>query len=495
MRKILSSITVLSFLLLLIIPVKANAATVLLDNLTLTTDCSTAVPPEDYYWEAEWFDEIPYPSGTVNETSYKLEGPCKVFFGDTFEVRITVTDTGCLTGGLFGGTVANAWFLTDTLLSTPTVETTVDSGNFFFNDINVFPDLGVWQRSYMRPTPSADDHDFEFNAEDLGKCAGAHNLGGSVIQGTVIDPLPPTNTAPVVDAGASVVILSIDQSSTIISGSATDADGDPLTYTWYEGAVELQGPNSVEPGGGTPLYLASVAPISIGTHLLTLEVTDNTATVSDTMELSIDNSAPNAVASGGGTYNLGDNITIGASVSDFDGDALSYTWTLGPDVISTGSVPTAYGGAPTALPPHEITGGLSLGTHVLDLTIFDGANTIYTDIIVDVVDTEAPTLSPTATPNMLWPPNNSMLDVLIAANALDNSGSVTLNVTVTSTAGTGDDYTVVSVDQGAGTANLQLRANKSNIDYTVTVVATDSSGNSSSSDVVVTVPHDIRDKR
>ncbi len=493
MRKTLLSI--ISFVFFLHFAQTTQAAAIYLDDLTHTNNCNSVTPIEAYFWDKEWSDTLYNPDDPVpfSQTTYKLEAPCKVFFGDTFEIRITVTDPNC-TSDSYTGTVADVWSLEDKLKSNPPVTTLVDSGSSWGNDINVYPS-GTWQRSYMRPTPSADDHQIRFQATDLGKCWGAHSWTGFAEVGTVVDPLPPANTPPQADAGEDIVILSADQTSTVINGVASDTDGDPLVYTWYGGSVELQGARSVESDGSAPLYLATLAPLSTGAHLLTLEVTDNTDTVSDTMELSIDNTAPSVVAEGGGTYNLGDDIVIGATVSDFDGDTLSYTWRLGPDTITSGTANTEYGGAPIEIAPYVITGGLYLGTYVLELTVTDNVNTIVTDVVVNVVDTEAPTLAPTATPNMLWPPNNNMVEVLVQAFASDNSGEVFIDVSITTSGGTVDDYAVISIDQVAGTATLQLRADKSNIDYTISVVATDSSGNLSSSDVVVTVPSDKKDKR
>jgi hypothetical protein len=60
------------------------------------------------------------------------------------------------------------------------------------------------------------------------------------------------------------------------------------------------------------------------------------------------------------------------------------------------------------------------------------------------------------------------------------------------------DYYIVGVDQINGVVYLQLRAakagNRNERIYTIRINAMDESGNSSSSDVLIKVPHDMRKK-
>jgi hypothetical protein len=96
-----------------------------------------------------------------------------------------------------------------------------------------------------------------------------------------------------------------------------------------------------------------------------------------------------------------------------------------------------------------------------------------------------------------------MVNISILANASDNSGGpITLSAAVSSNEaqeGLGDwdmgpDWTTPLINQQTGVITLQLRAERSDAGsgrvYTIKITATDPSGNSSSADVKIIVPHD-----
>lgn len=105
-------------------------------------------------------------------------------------------------------------------------------------------------------------------------------------------------------------------------------------------------------------------------------------------------------------------------------------------------------------------------------------------------DSTPPTLTISATPAVLWPPNNKMVKITVSINAQDNSNvapTVSL-VGVTSSAGGTSDISI-----GAN-GSISLRAtragNESQRTYTITYKATDGSGNSTNASTTVIVPHD-----
>jgi hypothetical protein len=311
------------------------------------------------------------------------------------------------------------------------------------------------------------------------------------------------NSPPEADAGENTYVFSEDQGDTVLHGTAVDADGDLLTCRWLEGDTELASWQYVEDEGQASLALQDVPLLSLGEHVLTLEVSDGQATSSDTMTLIVENSAPQAVASGSGVYQVGDPITVGGEVMDYDGDWLRYAWWVDGTIHAEGQVETVEEGEPVQLPEHDLW-DLDVGFYTIIFQISDEHNDpVEAQIFVEVIDTEAPTLAPRADKNMLWPPNHKMMDLTIAASATDNSGgSVTLEAWVVSSEpenGQGDghtapDWTEPSIDQENGIITLGLRAERSGKGseriYTVTIAASDEYGNYASVDVEILVPHD-----
>lgn len=314
-----------------------------------------------------------------------------------------------------------------------------------------------------------------------------------------------SNNAPVANAGENLAITSEALATTILAASASDADGTPLLYRWVEGDTVIADWQPVGNDGSTALALSTAALLSVGEHTLTLEVADGMATSTDSMILTIDNSAPHAGPMGSGVYEYGTPIVLGGNVSDFDGDQLTVTWREGETVLFAATINAIQSGTPVELAPVSL-GWLSIGEHTFTLVVEDGVNVpVVSEIGALVIDSVAPTLTPTPNKTILWPPNHQLLDIVINANATDNSGSpVTLSATVTSDEpqeglGDGDvgpDWTEPGIDQTTGVTNLKLRAERSGSgdgrDYTITLTATDISGNSSSASVVVIVPHDKR---
>jgi hypothetical protein len=314
------------------------------------------------------------------------------------------------------------------------------------------------------------------------------------------------NTPPVADAGGNVRISSFETASTLIQGSVTDVDpGDQLECRWVSEGTVLLDWASAGINGECYLDLSTLL-IEDGTYTLSLEVSDGSSTSSDSMILTVDNSHPNAAPDGGGVYEIFADVVLGGYVSDFDGDLLDYEWSEGTSLLCSGTIQTAAGGAPAAL-PDCIVSTLALGEHTITLTVNDGINgPVSSSVAVAIVDTTVPTISPVINKTILWPPNHIMVDIIIEANAADNSGlPVTLGVLVESSEpvdGLGKkdrapDWSVPVIDQDTGIINLQLRSERSKKGegriYTITILATDTAGNESTAFINVLVPHDLSD--
>jgi hypothetical protein len=146
---------------------------------------------------------------------------------------------------------------------------------------------------------------------------------------------------------------------------------------------------------------------------------------------------------------------------------------------------------------------LPLGDHLITLRVTDRAGASATDqVSVTVADTLPPQLTIHLTPDLLWPPNNRMVDVTDDVRAVDACGgaaSITLVSIQGSGPGTSDSHVendVSGADFGTPDLNFEIRARRSTSkqgwSYQVTYSATDAAGNHTTVTGVVQVPHDHR---
>lgn len=119
----------------------------------------------------------------------------------------------------------------------------------------------------------------------LAACGGGSGSGNDA----------PANRSPVVNAGADQVVTG--QSQVSLVGSASDADGDPLTYTWTQTGgdpVVLTSANAASTGFTAP-DLAGGASTELSFRL---DVSDGTVTQSDTVVVTV-TETPSAVTVSG----------------------------------------------------------------------------------------------------------------------------------------------------------------------------------------------------
>lgn len=121
--------------------------------------------------------------------------------------------------------------------------------------------------------------------------------------------------------------------------------------------------------------------------------------------------------------------------------------------------------------------------------------TAFCSFTVTVSDNEKPVINQVSvTPSVLWPPNHKMNNVTVNYSAWDNCGNYNTTLSVSSNEpvnGTGDGDTApdwIIVDNH----HLQLRAERAGAGkgriYTISITATDASGNTSVQQCKVTVP-------
>lgn len=150
-------------------------------------------------------------------------------------------------------------------------------------------------------------------------------------------------------------------------------------------------------------------------------------------------------------------------------------------------------------------GPYPLGESIVTLRVSDEtglADTCIATVIVE--DLEPPIIeNVNANPDLLWSPNHKMVEVVVIADVSDNCDTETVcQITSVSSnepvngLGDGDtepDWVIT------GDLIVDLRAERSGAGdgrvYTITVECTDESGNTSTSDVTVTVPHDKGKKK
>ena len=295
---------------------------------------------------------------------------------------------------------------------------------------------------------------------------------------------PLDNQAPTADAGADQILECEGGgvATAALDGSgSSDPNSDLLTFEWLEGGA------AIATGETTNVVLA------VGTHVLTLRVTDPsglfsedsvTIDVVDTTGPSIDCPA-NAIQECEG--DLAAAVTLPpASAADSCGDVTSFT--------------NNYNGGGA-----DASGSYPLGTTIVGFQAADGdGNVSSCSTAVDVVDTLAPTVTVIPSPETLWPPNHALRDVhfmVTVSDICDPAPRVELldivsdepddNAGGTDGATTGD---IQMADLLTADFDVQLRAERDGKGggrtYTVRYRATDSSGNVGIGTATVFVPHD-----
>jgi pimeloyl-ACP methyl ester carboxylesterase len=185
----------------------------------------------------------------------------------------------------------------------------------------------------------------------------------------------------------------------------------------------------------------------------------------------------------------GTEVTLdGSGSTDHDDDPLTFTWDW-PDGVMTGETIYPY---------------LPVGTHSFTLTVDDGEGNTDTDTVyVTVMDSAAPSLSVSLSPDILWPSNHKMVDFTASiqvSDSCDDSPMVELVSIISNEAENGIGNGNTSDDiQGAniGTDDraFSLRAERAGKGfgdriYTITYEIMDASGNVTDATAEVTVLHD-----
>ena len=273
----------------------------------------------------------------------------------------------------------------------------------------------------------------------------------------------PDNSPPIADAGVDQVVVDFggdnSEAVTLDGSGSSDSDGTIVSYKWYEGGSEIASGEFAQ------------ALFSVGTHTVTLEVTDDDGVAaSDTVMITVNGPVNSPPVADAGVDQVvvdfgGDNseaVTLdGSGSSDSDGTIVSYKWYEGGSEIASGEFAQAL---------------FSVGTHTvtLEVTNDDGATASDTVMItVNGLANQPPLASFTADPT---------------------SGELPLMVSFDATASYDPDGTVVSYewDFGDGSTDSGDMVSPSHIytsagSYTVTLAVTDDMGMSAIASNTITV--------
>ena len=195
------------------------------------------------------------------------------------------------------------------------------------------------------------------------------------------------NTPPTVDAGDD---QTVSEGSTVsLDGTADDQDAeDTLAYEWTHNST-LTIPISSDTSLDTTFTAPNVAedtPIEF-----TLTVMDGTATVSDTVIITITDSAntpPTVDAGTPQTVSEGSTVSLDGTADDQDAeDTLAYEWTHN----STLTIPIS---SDTSLDTTFTAPNVAEDTPIeFTLTVMDGTATVSDTVIITITDTDADTES------------------------------------------------------------------------------------------------------
>ncbi|TDD58515.1 hypothetical protein E1263_19080 [Kribbella antibiotica] len=275
------------------------------------------------------------------------------------------------------------------------------------------------------------------------------------------------NHVPVANAGAAQSVAV--GTPVTLNGSGTDADNDPLTYTWTQTggpAVTLSSTTAAK-----PTFTAPATPATLTFSLVVRDGKANSAAATTTVTTTPVNAVPVANAGTAQTVNTGTAVTLNGSGTDADNDPLTYTWTQtgGPAVtLSSRTVQK-----PTFTAP------ATPGTLTFSLVVRDGK-----------VDSAAATTTVTVT----GPPNlaqgktatqSSTSGTAVAARAVDgNTNGVFSAGSVTQTNLSTQPWWQVDLGSAAAVSTVTLwsRTDSNRLSAgTVFISSTDMTGRSLSS--------------
>ena len=259
--------------------------------------------------------------------------------------------------------------------------------------------------------------------------------GSTATDSVVITVNEVANVAPIADAGADQIV---DEGTdvTLNGGNSEDTDGNIVSYLWTESGAGV--------GTGESVLLSD---LSVGTHTITLLVTDDDeATATDSVVITVnavENQAPIADAGADQTVDEGTEVTLdGSGSEDTDGGSIvSYLWTEEGAEVGTGE--------------NIVLSDLSVGTHTITLLVTDDEEATATDsveITVNAVENLAP-IADAGADQTVDEGNEVTLD---ASGSEDSDGSVLSYLWTDNGVEVGTGEIVVLSNLAVGTHTIDL---------------------------------------
>jgi hypothetical protein len=297
-------------------------------------------------------------------------------------------------------------------------------------------------------------------------------------------PPPPPNQQPTLSSVKATPDVLDEGASTTLAVTASDPDGNPLTYSWTQTPSTPAGRFS-DSTTASPTW---TAPSLTSDQTFTLQVTVSDGkggTAQDSVDVSVtnlpENQAPtiSAVTATPATLSEGASTTLAVTASDPEGNPLTYSWTQTPPTPA-GRFSDSTAASPTWTAP-ALT---SDQTFTLQVTVSDGKGGTAQDSV------EVPVASVNASP---------VVDAAIAASATVSAGDA-LKLSIGARDPDGDPltykWTATPVDAGlflegatASSARWRSRDIGANTVVTFQVTVSDTKDSVTRSvDVQVTVP-------
>ena len=302
--------------------------------------------------------------------------------GETFTLTIPITPGAPIAGAqfdlLYDGSMATVTSVTEGNLLNQDGATTLFNSGTIDNTAGTVTNV---YGSILGETSVSSQGSFATISMTAGSTTGYLNLDLTNVKISDADsnaaPYTLTNATILIDTAPVLTQIgakSVDESSALaFTTSASDADGDSLTYS----ATGLPAGASFNTATGE--FSWTPADGEAGNYVVTFEVTDGY--ISDLEDVTITvNDANNApvittfVPENSLTYNESDVITIGIIANDADGQALSYTIKIDGVTQSTSSSyvwETDYSSA---------------GTHTIDIIVSDGIEQVTDQRTITIND-------------------------------------------------------------------------------------------------------------